>query len=369
MAQSGAPRDGDRFVNGAGARPLAGTGEMFQFFLRKIWSSVAGRSGAAPRVPFDPEAIRHNPSITWIGHATFLVRMDGVTFLTDPMFSERASPVSFAGPARLVEPGVPLDALPPLDFALVSHDHYDHLDLPTIAALARRGVPIFTPLGMGELIREAGATATELDWWQERAAGRVRIHCVPAQHFSGRTLSDGNQRLWAGWVVEGPTRRFFHSGDTGYFDGFAEIAKRIGPPDLAALPIGAYDPAVDHALRAHEPRGGHAGGGRSARRHRRRHALRHLRPHRGAARRAAAPLPRRRLAARARRRRGVDDEDRRDARVVIEDLPGNWRAPLRRRLWHGGDVARCHRRRRSGALQCSLGLVAVNGAGAARCRG
>ncbi|HSP99024.1 MAG TPA: MBL fold metallo-hydrolase [Candidatus Dormibacteraeota bacterium] len=243
MAQSGAPRDGDRFVNGAGARPLAGSGEMFQFFLRKIWSSVAGRSGAAARVPFDPEAIRHNPSITWIGHATFLVRMDGVTFLTDPMFSERASPVSFAGPARLVEPGVPLDELPPLDFALVSHDHYDHLDLPTIAALARRGVPIFTPLGMGDLIREAGGTATELDWWQERAAGRVRIHCVPAQHFSGRTLSDGNQRLWAGWVVEGPTRRFFHSGDTGYFDGFAEIAKRIGPPDLAALPIGAYDPA------------------------------------------------------------------------------------------------------------------------------
>ena len=243
MAQSGAPRDGDRFVNGAGARPLAGSGEMFQFFLRKIWSSVAGRSGAAARVPFDPEAIRHNPSITWIGHATFLVRMDGVTFLTDPVFSERASPVSFAGPARLVEPGVPLDELPPLDFALVSHDHYDHLDLPTIAALARRGVPIFTPLGMGDLIREAGGTATELDWWQERAAGRVRIHCVPAQHFSGRTLSDGNQRLWAGWVVEGPTRRFFHSGDTGYFDGFAEIAKRIGPPDLAALPIGAYDPA------------------------------------------------------------------------------------------------------------------------------
>ncbi len=244
MAQGGAPREGDRFVNTAGARPLAGAGEMFQFLLRKAWgSAVTGRSGAAPRVPFDPQALQHNPSITWIGHATFLVRMDGVTFLTDPIFSERASPVSFAGPARLVEPGVPLDALPPLDFALVSHDHYDHFDLPTITELARRGVPIFTPLGLAALVREAGGNPIELDWWQQRTVGRVRVTCVPAQHFSGRSLTDGNSRLWAGWVVEGATRRFYHSGDTGYFPGFAEIAARLGPPDLAALPIGAYDPA------------------------------------------------------------------------------------------------------------------------------
>lgn len=243
MAQTGAPRQGDRFVNAAGPRPLPGAGEMFPFLLGKAWTSLVGRRGAAPRVPFDPQAMRHNPSITWIGHATFLVRMDGVTFLTDPMFSDRASPLSFAGPARLVEPGVPIDALPHLDFALVSHDHYDHLDLPTIAALAQRGVPIFVPLGVGELIRAAGGTATELDWWQSVPAGRGRIHCVPAQHFSGRSLTDNNRTLWAGWVVEGPTRRFFHSGDTGYFDGFTEIAARLGPPDLAALPIGAYDPA------------------------------------------------------------------------------------------------------------------------------
>ncbi|MBX3027227.1 MBL fold metallo-hydrolase [bacterium] len=244
MAQIGAPRDGDRFVNLAGPRPRAGAAAMLPFLLGKVWTSMSGRPGAAPRVAVDPDAIRHNPSITWIGHATFLVRMDGVTFLTDPMFSARASPVSFAGPPRLVEPGVPLDALPPLDFALVSHDHYDHLDLPTITALARRGVPIFVPLGVGPLIRDAGGTAIELDWWDSRAAGRVRIHCVPAQHFSGRTLSDTDQRLWAGWVVEGPTRRFYHAGDTGYFSGFAEIARRIGAPDLAALPIGAYDPAA-----------------------------------------------------------------------------------------------------------------------------
>lgn len=244
MAQTGAPRDGDRFVNLAGVRPQVGAGAMMQFLLHKAWSAMAGRDGAAPRVPFDPEAMRHNPSITWIGHATFLVRMDGVTFLTDPIFSDRASPVSFAGPARMVEPGVPLDALPRLDFALVSHDHYDHLDMATMRELARRGVPVFAPLGVGQLIRDAGGIATELDWWQAQTAGRVRVHCVPAQHFSGRTLTDGDQRLWAGWVVEGPTRRFYHAGDTGYFGGFAEIARRIGAPDLAALPIGAYDPAA-----------------------------------------------------------------------------------------------------------------------------
>lgn len=244
MSHAGAPRDGDRFENLAGPRPDPAPGTLFTFLMRKAWTSFSSRQGAAPHVPFDAAALRHNPSITWIGHATFLVRMDGVTFLTDPVFAERASPVSFAGPPRLVPPGVPLDALPPLDFVLVSHDHYDHLDLAAIAALARRGVPMIVPLGLGELIRGVGGTATELDWWQSQPAGRVRIHCVPAQHFSGRTLTDTNRRLWAGWVVEGPTRRFFHAGDTGYFDGFRAIAERIGPPDLAALPIGAYDPAA-----------------------------------------------------------------------------------------------------------------------------
>jgi N-acyl-phosphatidylethanolamine-hydrolysing phospholipase D len=243
MAHAGAPRDGDRFVNAAGPRPHAGAGVMLPFLLGKVWTSLTGRDAPTPRVAFDPQALRHNPSVTWIGHSTFLVRMDGVTFLTDPIFSERASPVGFAGPARVVAPGVPLDALPPLDFVVVSHDHYDHFDLPTITELARRGVPIFAPLGMGELITAAGGQAIELDWWDSRPAGRVTVHCVPAQHFSGRTLTDTDRRLWSGWVVEGPTRRFYHAGDTGYFDGFRQIGERLGPIDLAAIPIGAYDPS------------------------------------------------------------------------------------------------------------------------------
>jgi N-acyl-phosphatidylethanolamine-hydrolysing phospholipase D len=243
MATAGAPREGDRFVNSAGPRELPGFPDMLGFFLQKTWRSFISQPAGARLVPFDRDAMRRNPSITWIGHSTMLVRMDGATFLTDPMFSERASPLAFAGPKRLVPPGVPLEELPPVDFALLSHDHYDHTDVPSIAALAKRGVRFIVPLGLGELVRSVGGEAVELDWWQDVTIGQVKIYCVPAQHFSGRFAFRGhNQTLWAGWVVSGPTRRFYHAGDTGYFTGFAEITKRLGPIDLAALPIGAYQP-------------------------------------------------------------------------------------------------------------------------------
>jgi N-acyl-phosphatidylethanolamine-hydrolysing phospholipase D len=228
-------------MNLAGPREHPGFPTMFSFMLRRVWKSIVPRPGAR-LVPYDRAAMERNPSITWIGHSTMLVRMDGATFLTDPVFSERASPVSFAGPKRLVPPGVPLDALPPIDFALLSHDHYDHTDIPTIEALAKRGTRFIVPLKLGDLVRDAGGDAVELDWWQHVNIGRVRVSCVPAQHFSGRSPGGHNRRLWAGWVVAGPTRRFYHAGDTGYFNGFAEIGKRLGPIDLAALPIGAYDP-------------------------------------------------------------------------------------------------------------------------------
>ncbi|HUI26748.1 MAG TPA: MBL fold metallo-hydrolase, partial [Candidatus Kryptonia bacterium] len=241
-AYAGAPRDGDRFVNLAGPRERPGGLTMWPFFLRKAWTSLVPREGAAPWVAYDRQKLLHNPSITWIGHSTMLVRMDGVTFLTDPMFSERASPLSFLGPKRHVPPGVPLAELPAIDFVTLSHSHYDHTDLPSIAELARRGTRFIVPLGMAELVRSVGGQATELDWWDSLTMGNVRVHCVPAQHFSGRTLNDSNKRLWAGWVIEGPTRRFYHAGDTGYFAGFKEIGERFGPIDLAALPIGAYEP-------------------------------------------------------------------------------------------------------------------------------
>jgi len=240
--QAGAPRKGDVFTNPAGSRSWPGPQVTLPFFARKAWMSLVGRRGAAPRVPYDPAALLENPSVTWIGHSTFLVRMDGMTFLTDPMFSERASPLSFAGPKRLVPPGVPLDALPPVDFVTLSHDHYDHTDLPSIEALAKRGTRFVAGLGMGDLVRSAGGEVVELDWGDSIDIGAVRVHCVPAQHFSGRSIVRGRRRLWVGWVVEGPTRRFYHAGDTGYSDGFRAVREQFGRIDLAALPIGAYDP-------------------------------------------------------------------------------------------------------------------------------
>jgi N-acyl-phosphatidylethanolamine-hydrolysing phospholipase D len=216
---------------------------MAAFLGRRLWASIVPRPGAAPSVPYDREAIARSPSLTWIGHSTFLVRMDGVTFLTDPMFSNRASPFSFAGPRRAVPPGVPLDALPALDFVVLSHDHYDHTDLPTVTRLARRGVRFVAPTGLGEWVRSAGGDAVDLAWWRDTAIDGVRLHCVPARHFSGRSLSDRNRRLWSGWVVAGATRRLYFAGDTAYSSDLAAIGSRLGPIDLAAVPIGAYLPA------------------------------------------------------------------------------------------------------------------------------
>jgi N-acyl-phosphatidylethanolamine-hydrolysing phospholipase D len=219
-------------------------GDSVGFFGRRVWVSLVPRPGAAPVVAYDPEAIERNPSLTWIGHSTFLVRMDDVAFLTDPMFSKYASPLSFAGPRRMVPPGVPLDGIPALDFVLLSHDHYDHADFPSVKRLAARGTRFVVPRGLGEWVRRAGGDAIELDWWQSVQVKGVRIHCVPAQHFSGRSLVDQARRLWAGWVVSGPTRRFYHTGDTGYSANLAAIGERLGPIDLAAVPIGAYLPAT-----------------------------------------------------------------------------------------------------------------------------
>jgi N-acyl-phosphatidylethanolamine-hydrolysing phospholipase D len=212
-------------------------------WVRKTWTTFVPRAGAATRVPYDSVAIARSPSLTWIGHATFLVRMDGVTFLTDPMFSNWAGPIPIFGSRRAVPPGVPLDELPIMDFVLLTHDHYDHADRASVRQLAKRGVRFVVPQGLGEWVRRAGGTAVELDWWQSVEIKGVKIHCVPAQHFSGRSLSDGNKRLWAGWVVSGPTRRFYHAGDSGYSADFKAIGEQLGPIDMAAVPIGAYRPS------------------------------------------------------------------------------------------------------------------------------
>jgi N-acyl-phosphatidylethanolamine-hydrolysing phospholipase D len=214
---------------------------------RAVQSLSSPRTFDAPRVANDGAALRSNPqrpAITWIGHATLLVQVDGLSVLTDPQWSDRAGPTSWLGAKRLGPPGLAFEALPRIDVVVVSHDHYDHLDLPTVKRLAAAHDPLFVvPLGFKAWFADNGMTRVEeLDWWQEREHRGVRFVCVPAQHFSQRSLWDGNRRLWASWAIVGREKRLYFGGDTGYFSGFKEAARRLGPFDVAALPIGTYLP-------------------------------------------------------------------------------------------------------------------------------
>ena len=238
--------------NGRFRNPVAldrgGMGVTLPFLARRLAGFWRDRPGAPPRVANDGAFLRENarhsePTVTWIGHATVLVQMDHVTFLTDPIWSDKPFPVSFVGPKRFAAPALALEALPPIHFALISHNHYDHLDVPTLRWLSERGTRFFVSLGDAALLRQCGIGAVEeLDWWDRREVAGVAVHCVPAQHWSGRRLTDDCASLWSGFVVTGATRRFYFAGDSGYFAGFREIGARLGPFDLAALPIGAYDP-------------------------------------------------------------------------------------------------------------------------------
>ncbi|OJV24560.1 MAG: hypothetical protein BGO26_18435 [Actinobacteria bacterium 69-20] len=203
---------------------------------------------------------------TWLGHATVLLEVDGYRILADPMFGDRASPSKAIGPRRLHPVPIAAAELPPLDAVLISHDHYDHLDRPTIAALVASSLaPFLVPLGIGAHLRGWGVPAdriVELDWHESHQLGRLTITCTPARHFSGRGTVR-NTTLWASWTVVGPAHRVFFGGDTGYTAAFADIGRDYGPFDLTVLPIGAYDPAwpdihmtPEEALRAHRDMAG-----------------------------------------------------------------------------------------------------------------
>jgi N-acyl-phosphatidylethanolamine-hydrolysing phospholipase D len=221
-----------------------------KFFISRIWATTFHpRTAALPRVENDGAALRENrnePTVTWVGHSTLLIQLDGVNLLTDPQWSERASPVPFMGPKRVTRPGLRFEDLPPIHVVLISHDHYDHLDVATVARLAEVHRPLFlVPLGLKAWFAALGITSVEeLDWWESRSVKGLTLTCLPAQHFSSRTLWDRNRRLWSGWAVVGRAKRLFFAGDTGYYDVFKEIGSRLGPFDLAAIPIGAYVPAV-----------------------------------------------------------------------------------------------------------------------------
>jgi N-acyl-phosphatidylethanolamine-hydrolysing phospholipase D len=218
------------------------------FLFRRLWkSSISQRNFEAPRVANDGAALRAgvvNPSVTWVGHSTLLIQMDGINVLTDPQWSNQASPVSWAGPKRFSPPGLAFENLPPIHAVVISHDHYDHLDLLTVRRLAATHDPLFlVPLGMKAWFAEnVMSRVEELDWWHDRVYRGVRFVCLPAQHFAQRTLWDANKRLWASWAVIGQDGRLYFGGDTGYFRGFEEIGARLGPFDVTAVAIGAYQP-------------------------------------------------------------------------------------------------------------------------------
>jgi N-acyl-phosphatidylethanolamine-hydrolysing phospholipase D len=223
---------------------------MTFFAKRVVAGTLSPRSIDLPRVDNDGRALRDDaraPRVTWIGHSTLLVQIDGVNVLTDPQWSERASPVSFAGPRRFTRPGLRFEDLPPIHVVLISHDHYDHLDVRTVRRLAATHRPRFyVPLGLRAWFADLGIDdVVELDWWDTRTERGLALTCVPAQHFSGRAPWNQNRTLWSGWTVAGRTKRLYFAGDTGYDGAEAkEIGARLGPFDLAAIAIGAYVPAV-----------------------------------------------------------------------------------------------------------------------------
>ncbi len=239
-----------RFTNPGGDSSHGNFGVRFPFFLRRIGGTFRARPGAPIRIDNDGAFLRANAkrsvaTVTWVGHATLLVQMNQLTFLTDPIWSDKPSPISFMGPRRFVPPGIALEDLPPIDFVVISHNHYDHLDLPTLRALAERRpeTRFVVPLGNARLLRKAGVEAVEeLDWGDSIRIGKLAIHCLPARHWSKRGVGDDRKALWSSWAIRGPERSFFFSGDTGYFDGFSRIREAFGSFDLAAVPIGAYEP-------------------------------------------------------------------------------------------------------------------------------
>lgn len=243
-------RDG-RFVNLQPEAPtsLAALGD----YVARQFSGNEVREPPAPlpvmtvdkddlAAPPSPDGLR----AFWIGHASTYVELDGLRILLDPVFAQRVSPLPI-GPRRFHPPPIALADLPPIDAVLISHDHYDHLDMVTVRHLAARGARFYVPLGIGAHLERWSVPAAqieELEWWQQRTLRGVQIVCTPTRHYSGRGLGDRSATLWSSWSVLGPQHRIFYSGDTGYSTHFQEIGSRLGPFDIAFVKIGAYGPGA-----------------------------------------------------------------------------------------------------------------------------
>jgi L-ascorbate metabolism protein UlaG (beta-lactamase superfamily) len=259
---TGAPFIDGRFYN-QDPSAYRSAGDLWRFFREREppeWQVV---TDAEPGPP-PPERVGEGElRVTFVGHSTVLLQVDGLNLLTDPIWSDRAGPVEWAGPRRYRPPGLRFEDLPPIDAVLVSHNHYDHLDLATLLRLQDEHRPLFyTGLGNAAFLRREGVwDVLELDWWDEvRLARGVRLWFVPAQHFSGRGLCDQGTTLWGGFVIDGPAGVVYFAGDTGFGPHFDQLRRRFGPPRLALLPIGAFQPrwfmsamhlGPDEAVEAH----------------------------------------------------------------------------------------------------------------------
>jgi len=242
-------------------------------YLKMTYDFVAG--GSKHRMPTDALPVQERSRadyatppdsglrVTWLGHSTLLIEIDGVNVLVDPVWGERTSPFTWMGPKRFHAPPLPLSQLPRIDAVVISHDHYDHLDYPTILALGDTIPQYIVPLGVGSHLEQWGVSPeriVERDWWGEVQVGDVTLVATPARHFSGRSIvmADQNRTLWSGWAMVGPEHRVYYSGDTAMFDGFTEIGERLGPFDLTLIETGAYNAmwadvhlGPEQALQAH----------------------------------------------------------------------------------------------------------------------
>ncbi|QQZ40687.1 MBL fold metallo-hydrolase [Pseudomonas sp. SK3(2021)] len=249
----------------------AGLGKTLSIFWRMLFHKPRNTRpvGDIPVQPLTLEQLLAAPnrSVYRLGHSTVLLKLHDKFWITDPVFAERASPVQWAGPKRFHQPPISLDELPPIEAVILSHDHYDHLDHQTVLKLADKTCNFLTPLGVGDTLVKWGVPADkvrQLDWWEGTEVDGIRFIATPSQHFSGRGLFDGNNTLWASWVMIDGDSRIFFSGDSGYFDGFKRIGERYGPFDLTLMETGAYNvewPGVhmqpEQTLQAHIDLKGH----------------------------------------------------------------------------------------------------------------
>ncbi|MGY2134113.1 MBL fold metallo-hydrolase [Hymenobacter sp. HD11105] len=237
--------DGKTFQNAGGVKAQEGMSPLLKWMLNRDKGEWPEQPNLQPG-PKPPTRVgRGQVRVTFVNHGTFLLQFDSLNVLTDPIWSERTSPYQWIGPKRLRPPGLRFDDLPPIDAIVISHNHYDHLDVNTLRRLAARDQPrIFVGLGIKAFLDEKKiSNVTELDWWQALPlSATVQLMATPAQHFSGRGLRDRDATLWAGWVMGTSRGNLYYAGDTGYGAFFKEIGQRLGPIALAILPIGAYKP-------------------------------------------------------------------------------------------------------------------------------